>query len=263
METLLVWNYLVHQYLSNAAVDNAPLIPMLLTLGDKSFIVTNPWLSSPPNPSPSRTNKGRLRRRTKYKLRLPTAKSEAIPVAMNAEDEAVVRFCVQASWSSIKTSMVTNLISQEFSVTSSGTSNSSSIVYSPALPHSDPSVVEIRSQILPPFCVYSSKQNPVVRMQGTKVTSASSNEYGAVTVPFTATFPSPAHEALTLDSEKIPELHDVDPNRNVGQFAVDEAIRRCKANRRRKRKNAFMAAIDFCQLFNLLDEIEANYSTAC
>jgi len=155
METLLVWNYFVDQYLSNAAVDKAPLIPMLLTLGDKSFIVTNPWLSSPSKPSPSRTNKGRLRRRTKYKLRLPTAKSEAIPVAMNAEDEPVVTFCVQASWSSIRTSMVTNLINQEFAVASSGTSNSSSIVYTPALPHSDPSVVEIRSQILPPLCVYS------------------------------------------------------------------------------------------------------------
>jgi len=86
-------------------------------------------------------------------------------------------------------------------------------------------------------------------MQGTKVTSASSNEYGAVTVPLTATFPSPVHEALMLDFEKIPELHDVDPNRNVGQFAVDEAIRRCKASSQRKRKKEFMATIDYCRLF--------------
>jgi hypothetical protein len=239
-------------FYANAAVERAPRIPMLLTLGDKSFIVTNPWSS--PSPSPSRTNKGRLRRRTKYKLRPPTAKSEAIPVAMNAEDEAVVAFCVQASWSSIRTLMVTNLIAQEFSVTSWGTSNSSWIVYFPALPHSEPSVVEIRSQILPPCCVYSSKQNPVVRMQGTKVTSASSNEYGAVTVPWTDTLPSPAQEALMLEREKIPELHDVDPNRNAGHDAVDEAIKRCKASSQRKRKKEesvddFMADIDYCQLF--------------
>ncbi len=76
----------------------------------------------------------------------------------------------------------------------------------------------------------------MVRIQGTKVTEASSSKDDlVVTVPAISTLPSLVQEAVMLEREKIPELQDVDPNLKPGQDANEVATSVDTSSQRRKK----------------------------